>query len=316
MNTDPRQLPGPALSIVSTLYNSRRFLDDFISGCLKALVEAGCREYEIVLVNDGSPDDSLSHALTLKRDFPELVIVDLSRNFGHHHAVQAGIQHARGELVFLIDCDLEVAPSVLPDFLRKQKESRADLVYGYQESRRGGWSDQISGGLFWKGFNWMSETKIPENMLTGQLMTRRFIDGLLQMGDRNLFMAGMMTWTGFDQIGIPIAKIHRDGPSTYSLSKRLRLMINAVSSFSSQPLIWLFNVGVVITMLSLGFAAYLVARKLLFDDALLGFTSVMAMLALSLGIMTTGLGTLGIYLGRIFSQVQNRPNYIVKDIYR
>jgi putative glycosyltransferase len=316
MTTDLRQSPRPALSIVSTLYNSRHFLDDFVTGCLEALVEAGCKDYEIVLVNDGSPDDSLGHALALKRDFPELVIVDLSRNFGHHHAVQAGIQHARGELVFLIDCDLEVAPSVLPDFLRKQKESRADLVYGYQETRKGRLSNQISGGLFWKGFNWMSETKIPENMLTGQLMTRRFIDGLLQMGDRNLFMAGMMTWTGFDQIGIPIARKHRDGQSTYSFSKRLRLMINAVSSFSSQPLIWLFNVGVVITMLSLGFAAYLVARKLLFNDALLGFTSLMAMLALSLGIMTTGLGTLGIYLGRIFSQVQNRPNYIVKDIYR
>ena len=201
-------------------------------------------------------------------------------------------------------------------FFANKRNPRPTLVYGYQESRKGGWSTQVSGGLFWKGFNWMSETKIPENMLTGQLMTRRFIDGLLQMGDRNLFMAGMMTWTGFDQIGIPIAKKHRDGPSTYSLSKRLRLTINAVSSFSSQPLIWLFNVGVVITILSLGFAAYLVVRKLLFNDALLGFTSLMAMLALSLGIMTTGLGTLGIYLGRIFSQVQNRPNFIVKDIYR
>ena len=316
MNTDVNHSSPPTLSIVSTLYNSRRFLDDFLRGCLEALAEAGCKQYEIVLVNDGSPDDSLDHALTLKRDLPGLVIVDLSRNFGHHHAVQAGIQHARGEMVFIIDCDLEVLPSVLPMFLRKQRESGADLVYGYQESRKGGWFGRFSGGLFWKGFNWMSETKIPENILTAQIMTRRFVNGLLQMGDRNLFLAGMMTWTGFDQIGIPIAKKHREGPTTYSLSKRLRLMINAVSSFSSQPLIWLFNVGVAITMLSLGFAAYLVARKLLFNDALLGFTSMMAMLALSLGVMTTGLGTLGIYMGRIFSQVQNRPNYIVKDIYR
>jgi len=291
-------------------------MDDFLSRCRKALAEAGCEDYEIVLVNDGSPDDSLGHALDLKRDFHELVIVDLSRNFGHHHALQAGIQLARGDLVFIIDCDLEVDPSILPAFLLRQRDTQADLVYGYQESRKGGWFERLSGGLFWKSFNWLSETKIPENILTAQVMTRRFVEALLQMGDRNLFLVGMLTWTGFDQIGIPIAKKHRDGPSTYSLAKRLRLTITAVSSFSSQPLIWLFNAGVAITILSLGFAAYLVVRKLLFNDALLGFTSMMAMMALSLGVITTGLGTLGIYLGTIFRQVQNRPNYIVKDIFR
>jgi putative glycosyltransferase len=307
---------SPRLSIVSTLYRSRPFLDEFLSGCIDALAEAGCNSYEIVLVNDGSPDDSLVYALSRKRDIPELVIVDLSRNFGHHHAMQAGLVHARGELIFLIDCDLEVSPSVLKEFLRKRHESGADLVYGYQESRKGGWFEKISGGLFWKGFNWLSDIKIPENILTERIMTRRFVDGLLQLGDRNLFMGGMMTWTGFDQIGIPIAKKQRDGDSTYTLLKRLRLMINAVSSFSSQPLIWLFNAGISITLLSLAFVTYLVLRKLLFDDALLGFTSVMAAIALSLGILTTGLGVVGIYLGKIFNQVQNRPTYIVRDVHR
>jgi putative glycosyltransferase len=304
------------LSVVSTLYRSRPFLEGFLQACLDAMKEAGYTDYEIVLVNDGSPDDSLDYAIDRKRDIPELVIVDLSRNFGHHHAMHAGLHHARGDLVFLIDCDLEVPPSALSAFLRKQRESGADLVYGYQESRKGGWFEQFSGGLFWKGFNWLSETKIPVNVLTERIMTRRFVDGLLEMGDRNLFMGGMMTWTGFDQVGIPIAKKQREGQSTYTLLKRFRLMINAVSSFSSQPLIWLFNAGITITMLSLAFVAYLLLRKVLFDDALLGFTSVMAMMALILGILTTGMGVLGIYLGKIFNQVQNRPNYIVKDIHR
>lgn len=307
---------SPALSIVSTLYRSRPFLDAFLQGCLDALAEIGCQDYEIVLVNDGSPDDSLAHALKRKGDIPGLVIVDLSRNFGHHHAMQAGLQYARGDLVFLIDCDLEVLPSVLPVFYRKQQTTGADLVYGYQEERKGGWFERVSGGLFWKGFNWLSETKIPENILTERIMTRRFVDALLQMGDRNLFLGGMMSWTGFDQIGIPIAKKQRDGQSTYTPLKRLRLMINAVSSFSSQPLTWLFNAGIIITLLSLSYVAYLVLRKILFDDALLGFTSIMAAIALSLGILTTGLGVVGIYLGKIFNQVQNRPNYIVKDIHR
>jgi putative glycosyltransferase len=147
-------------------------------------------------------------------------------------------------------------------------------------------------------------------------MTRRYVEALLQMGDRNLFLGGMMSWTGFQQVGLPVVKKQREGRSTYTLVRRIGLMINAVSSFSAQPLIWLFNIGMVITLLSFSFAFYLVLRKLVFDDALLGFTSMMTMMALSLGILTTAIGIVGIYLGKVFNQVQNRPTYIVKDVYR
>jgi len=190
------------------------------------------------------------------------------------------------------------------------------MVYGYQQARKGSWFERCSGELFYKGFNWLSDTNIPENILTECLMTRRFVDALLQMGDHNVFMAGMLSWTGFDRVGIPIAKEQRAGSSTYTLGRRLRLMVNAVSSFSSQPLVWLFYSGVSVTFLSLVFVAYLVLRKLIFDDTLLGFTSIMAFLSLSLGLLTTGLGVVGVYLGKIFNQVQNRPSYIVKDVLR
>ena len=306
----------PELSIVTTLYRSRPFLERFLRGCLDALAALGCANYEIVVVNDGSPDDSLAYVLSRQHDIRGLVVVDLSRNFGHHHALQAGIRHARGDLVFLIDCDLEVLPAVLTQFWEKQKSTGADVVFGYQEARKGGWFERLSGRLFWKGFNLLSDTRIPENVLTERIMTRRFVEALLQMGDRNLFLGGMMCWTGFPQVGLPVSKNQRDGQSSYTLFKRVRLMVNAVSGFSSQPLIWLFNAGVSITLLSLVFLAYLILRKLIYDDALVGFTSVMAMMTLSLGILTTGLGVLGIYVGKIFNQVQDRPNYIVKAIYR
>ncbi|HEY1091980.1 MAG TPA: glycosyltransferase family 2 protein [Burkholderiaceae bacterium] len=314
---DCDELEGaPAYSIVSTMYRSRGFLPQFLADCKAAMAQLGCTDYEIVLVNDGSPDDSLAYALEQRATVAELVVVDLSRNFGHHAAMQAGLRASRGELVFLIDSDLEVSPLVLPEFHAKLKESRVDMVFGYQEVRKGGWVEAWTGGLFYKGFNLLSDIKIPENIATERVMTRRFVRALLQMGDRNLFLGGMLTWTGFEQIGIPLSKTLRKGPSTYTFARRLGLMVNAVSSFSSRPLLLLFNAGVTITVLSLGYIAYLVVRKLVFDDALLGFTSLMAFTALSLGISTTGLGVIGVYLGKVFNQVQNRPNYIVRAIHR
>jgi putative glycosyltransferase len=142
------------------------------------------------------------------------------------------------------------------------------------------------------------------------------VQALLQLGDRNLFLGGMMTWTGYLQLGLPVKKLQRDGQSTYTLLRRISLMVNAVSSFSAQPLVWLFNIGLTITGLSFLYVFYLVLRKIFYDDALLGFTSIVALTTLSLGIMTTGMGIIGIYLGKVFTQVQNRPTFIVKDVYR
>ena len=147
-------------------------------------------------------------------------------------------------------------------------------------------------------------------------MTRRYVDALLQLGDHNLFMGGMMSWTGFDQVGIPLKKKQREGKSSYTLLRRIHLMINAVSSFSALPLVWMFNIGMMITTASFLYLFYLIFAKLVFNNAIIGFTSMMGLMSLSLGILTTGLGIIGIYLGKVFTQVQNRPTYIVKDIHR
>lgn len=304
----------PAISLVATMYRSRGFLEPFLAQSLEALRATG-QTFEIVLVNDGSPDDSRDYAVSRCADIAELVVVDLSRNFGHHHAMQAGMAHARGDWVWLIDCDLEVPPAALLPMHQKVLSSGADLVYGYQEARKGGWFERWSGALFWRGLNALSETQVPENVLTERVMTRRFVNALLSLGDRNLFLGGMMSWTGYTQLGIPITKTQREGRSSYTLGKRLQLMVNAVSSFSSKPLVFLFNAGLMVTMVSFLYVLYLVVRKLFFGDALLGFTSMMGLMAMSLGISTTALGLIGIYLGKVFNQVQNRPTYIVRDVY-
>ena len=298
------------------MYRSRPYLPAFIDECIAALDAAAVGPWEIVLVNDGSPDESLAYALQRRAADPRIVVVDLSRNFGHHPAMQAGLCHARGDIVFLIDCDLEVRPAALSDFLARQCSTGAELVFGYQERRKGAWFEQWSGSVFWRVLNALSDVRVPENMVTERLMTRRFVDALLRLGDHNLFLGGMMSWAGFVQIGLAIEKTQRQGSSTYTLARRLQLMVTAVSSFSSKPLTWLFNAGVLITAASFAYVLYLIFRKLMFDDALIGFTSLMGLMSLSLGIITTALGVVGIYLGKVFNQVQGRPNYIVRDLHR
>ena len=298
------------------MYRSRPYLPEFIDECVAAAQAAGFVDWELVLVNDGSPDDSLAYALERRHTDRRIKVVDLSRNFGHHAAMQAGLLQAQGELVFLIDCDLEVRPGTLVDFVSKQRSSGADLVFGYQDQRKGGWFEQCSGSLFWRALNAMSDVAVPANSTTERIMTRRFIDALARLGDHNLFLGGMMSWTGFLQLGLPVLKSQRDGRSTYTFWRRLQLMVTAISSFSSKPLTWLFNLGLLVTGASFSYALYLIFRKLVFDDALVGFTSLMALMAMSLGITTTALGLVGIYLDKVFSQVQGRPNYIVRDVHR
>lgn len=205
---------------------------------------------------------------------------------------------------------------VLVDMHAKLLQTKSDMVYGYQEARKGGWVERRAGGMFYRVFNSMSDVRIPENMTTERLMTRRFVQASLELGDKNLFIGGMLAWTGYQQIGIPIPKGQREGASSYTFMRRLRLMVDAISAFSAQPLTLLFNAGVSITGLSVLYIAYLVARKILFDDTLTGFTSLMALVTLSLGMTTMGLGVIGIYLGKVYKQVQNRPTFIVRDVHR
>ncbi|MGV3697919.1 glycosyltransferase family 2 protein [Flavobacterium sp.] len=305
------------LSVVSTLYKSRIFLDRFLSETLIALKAINVDDYEIVFVNDGSPDDSLDFLIQKKKEIPQITIIDLSRNFGHHYAMQAGLQYAKGDYVFLIDNDLETPPSFLIDCYQElQKDASLDVVYGYQPERKGKFVESIGGKIFWWAINKFSEVKIPKNILTERLMTRRYLDSLLALGDANLFLGGMMYWAGYGQKGLPVEKKLREGQSTYSTKKRMELMIQAVTSFSGKPLEYLFYTGILITIGSLFTIVYFGIKKIIYGDTIqLGWTSIVILNILILGIISTFLGLIGIYLFKIFRQVQNRPNAIIRKIY-
>ena len=306
------------LSVVSTLYKSKVFLDEFLLEIERAIASINIEDYELIFVNDGSPDDSLSYLINLKKKaYPKIKIIDLTRNFGHHYAIQAGLQHAEGDLVFLIDNDLETPPNVLVNFYEElQKDESLDAVYGYQKTRKGSLIEKTLGSIFWVLINKLSDTTIPHNILTERLMTKAYVEALLSLKDANLFLGGMMYWVGYSQKGIPIAKGQRQGASTYSFKKRMDLMLQAITSFSGKPLVYLFYFGLIISIFSVFFIFYLIIKKLIYlDEVQIGWTSLIAVSLLILGLISTFLGVIGIYVYKIFKQVQGRPNTIIKRIY-
>jgi putative glycosyltransferase len=306
----------PELSIVTTVYKSEPYLPEFLRLAKEALLILGCEHYEIVFVLDGISDGSKNLLLDKQKLAPQVKIVELSRNFGHHPAMSAGLSFATGNLIFLIDCDLEVSPLVLVEFAALLHEADADVVYGVQKIRKGAFIERTMGGLFWKIFNYLSDTKVPLNTVTERLMTRSYVDALLSMGDKNVFLAGMMHWIGYKQMPHIVQKGQREGESTYTFSKRAHLLVEAITSFSEKPLRLLFYLGLVVLVMTSVVAMAFIVRKLLYPETVfMGFTSVVVVLLFGVGMILSALGLVGIYLSKIFNQVKGRPLYAVRKVY-
>ena len=175
------------VSIVTTMYRSRSYLPEFYRRALDAVNKLG-HEYEFIFVNDGSPDDSLEVALDLQKSDKRIVAVDLSRNFGHHKAIMAGLREATGDYIFLVDCDLEEEPELMISFWNQMKEKDSDVVYGVQEKRKGKFGERFFGTVFYKVFNYLSEHPIPENILMARLMNKRYVDELIRFDEKEFFL--------------------------------------------------------------------------------------------------------------------------------
>lgn len=305
------------LSVVTTLYKSEPFLERFVKILTETINNLSIDDYEIVAVNDGSPDDSLQTMLKLKEKNPHIRVVDLSRNFGHHYALLAGMSVSGGDYIFTIDCDLEVNPSELKNFWDIHLEyPEMDRIYGVQGKRKGGIVEKMGGAFFYTMFNALSETKIPKNILTESLMSRQYVDELVRMGDVNLFLAGMYSWLGFKQMHLVCKKTQRETKSTYSFSKRMALFWHAVTSFSAYPLKILFVIGSVMTIISFVFGMYLIVRKFFYPDFIMqGYTSLIVTILFSTGIIIMSIGILGVYIAQLYNQTKNRQRYIIKQIF-
>ena len=301
------------LSIVTTLYRSASYIEEFHKRA-SAAAERITDQYEIVMVDDGSPDRSLEIACTLASCDPHVRIVELSRNFGHHKALMTGLTYARGDLCFLIDSDLEEDPAILGEFFDKLQSSNADVVYGYQNERKGRWAERITGDIGYLMLKWFIPHPIPRNHITVRLMKREYVDSLLLHREQQTVIGGLWVITGYRQVGIAVNKLLR-GETTYSFWRRWLMLIEGVTSFSETPLVAIFYLGIAISSFSVLVASSLIVHKIIFRGAVEGWVSVMLSVWFLGGLLIFCVGIVGIYVSKIFIETKNRPYTIVRKIH-
>ena len=303
------------LSIVTCLFYSAPYIEEFYKR-ISATAQKITDDYEIIFVNDGSPDNSLEIAISLFEQDPKVKVIDLSKNYQHHKAIMTGLEHASGSLVFGIDCDLEEEPELLSTFYEEiKKNPDADVIYGVQEARKGGVFERQSGRLFYSLFNMLSNDRITPNLTSASLSTKRYIQSLVRHKEREIFLPGISATTGFKKAPITVKKVSK-GSSTYTLRRKIALFVNAITSFSNKPLIYVFYIGCIISLFSGVAGLYLVLRKLFFGGFLTGWASVMVSLWFLGGLSIFCLGIIGIYLSKIFVEVKQRPYTIIRQIYQ
>ncbi len=305
------------VSVVTTLYESAEYIPEFYRRAIKA-VSSITSDFELIFVDDGSPDNSLSVARSFLKDKYPLKVIALSRNFGHHKAIMKGLSYAKGDLVFLIDCDLEEAPELFYELYQKMKSAGkkdpADMVQAVQKRRKGGVFEKITGHLFYKFFNALSDSNVPENAMISRLMTRRFVKALLLHDEREFFLSGLCSLAGF-KIEILEANKTSKGKTSYNLSRRFLSALNAVTAFSDRPLFFIFYSGIFLSLLSFGGIIFLFFRVAFLGMRFLaGWFSIILLISFLGGFGIASIGVVGLYLGRIFIEVKKRP-LIVKEVY-
>jgi putative glycosyltransferase len=303
------------LSIVTSLFHSEPYIEEFCRRSAAAAEAVAGEDFEIILVNDGSPDESLARAISLIDGARHIVVVDLSRNFGHHRALMAGLEYATGDIVFLIDVDLEEEPELLGSFYATYLETGADAIYGVQARRKGAAFERISGAVFYTLFNWLTGFDAPRNTLIARLMTRRYVDALLSYRERVIDIAGLWHLTGFNQVPVAVHKRSKL-QTTYTLRRKLALAFSSIISFSYRPLLLIFCLGALILAVSAAVIAFYLIAYLAYGSTPSGFTSLILSVWFLGGLGVFSVGTVALYVAVIFVEVKARPAQIVRNVHR
>ena len=301
------------ISVIIPVYNEAQNLKVLYERLVNS-VTAISNSYEFIFVNDGSKDDSLSILKSFAQQNSQVRYIDFSKNFGHQLAVFAGLEHAKGNAIVIIDADLQDPPELIKDLYTKLQQGY-DVVYAQREHRAGeSWHKLVTAKLFYRLINHLSEVSIPMDTGDFRIFTKRINEIIISMPERNKFLRGQIAWTGFNQSSVLYKREERfSGKTNYSYSKMIAFAFDGITSFSNLPLRMATYFGFIVSLISFFFILYTFYQKYINHDTVQGWSSLMVSILFIGGVQLLCLGIIGEYLGRIMDNVKQRPLYIVRE---
>ena len=306
----------PRVSVAIPLYNEEEILPELLRRIRAVLDALPGGPHEMLLVNDGSSDRTLELLEEAAAEDERVVVVSLSRNFGHQAALTAALDYVTGDVAVVMDGDLQDAPETIPAFL-EQYEKGYDVVYAQRVGRKEAWWLRLAYFFFYRLLARMSSLRLPVDTGDFALMSRRVVEQLRRAPEYHRYLRGLRTWVGFRQVGVPVERSRRaSGKSKYSFLKLLGLAFDGIFAFSVVPLRAAAVLGAIAIGLSTVFGAYALYAKVVLDQSPQGFTALILVITFLSGVNLFFLGVIGEYLGRVYEQVKARPLYVVGKLVR
>ena len=302
---------GPVFSVVIPVFNEAAGIAAFHRRLSAAM--AGLGAWEAVYVNDGSTDDSLTRLEALRRSNPQLAVLSLSRNFGKEIAVTAGLDHARGDAVIVIDADLQDPPELIPALIAQWRQG-FDIVTAQRRSRAGESRMKcFTASVFYRLMARLGDVEMPRNVGDFRLLSRRTVDAVLRLREQHRMMKGLFTWIGYPTTSVSYDRAPRHaGAGKWNWWKLWNLALEGITGFTVMPLKLATYLGLVIALGASIFGAQVVVRTLIFGNSVAGYPSLMTVILFLGGVQLITLGVIGEYLGRVFNETKNRPLYFVE----
>lgn len=307
------------LSIVVPIYNDGYLVEDFCINFQKVMstylgAEDIAGQVEVIFVNDGSPNNSLELIQAATRRYPFTKYIELSRNFGQHIAISCGYHHAQGNYVGMMNVDMEDHPDQIPILLKVLREEDCDLALSMRTSRKVSFFEKLTSSSFNWVLNKLTRSDIPLNTGTLRIMNSRYLAAYNSLQERSRFIPGLESWLGFKVRYIPIEnRVRTRGKSSYSFYKRLKMAVESIISFSDFPLRIVATAGLILSAVGVLLTFLLIIGKLFFIDFRPGYTSTISIIIFLGGLQIFVVGLASIYIGRILTEVQGRPLYVVRS---
>lgn len=301
----------PHISIVTPVYGCSKSLVKLYKGLEKSLSQI-TDHFEILMVNDSSPDNAWKEIKVLAKNDSRVKGINLSRNFGQHKAITAGLDYANGEWIVVMDCDLQDQPQEILKLYKKAQEGY-DVVFGRRVERKDKFFKKLGSKLFYKVYDYFTESKVDNTIANFSIISKKALDSLKQLREQNRTYPLFVNWIGFKRTEVNINHASREeGKSSYTFGKLINLAIDSIVSQSNKPLKLSIKFGFILSFLSLLYGTWLIIKYFMFSIPVEGWTSVMVSIYFIGGLLFANMGVLGLYIGKTFDETKKRPIYLVQ----